>query len=56
MTTAYPAARETTGSHTFEVKAAADGHFAVRIDCVRIDLHALEDDAHAHRALAAASS
>lgn len=41
---------ETTAPHTFEVKAAADGHFAVLIDGVRIALHAIEDDAQAHRA------
>jgi hypothetical protein len=41
---------ESTASHTFEVTATADGHYAVLIDGVRIALHALEDDAHAHRA------
>jgi hypothetical protein len=41
---------ETTASHTFEVKATADGHYAVFIDGVRIALHALEGDAHAHHA------
>jgi len=44
----YPAAMETTPPHTFEVKITASGHYAVFLDGVRIALHTLEDDAHAH--------
>ena len=39
---------ETTAPHTFEVKITASGHYAVFLDGVRIALHTLEDDAHAH--------
>jgi hypothetical protein len=44
----YPAAMETTASHTFEVKTTADGHYAVFVDGVRIAGHALKADALAH--------
>jgi hypothetical protein len=35
-------------NHTFEVKATADGRFAVLVDGVHIALHMLKADALAH--------
>jgi hypothetical protein len=39
---------ETRASHTFEVKATADGRYAVFVDGVRIAGHELMVDAVAH--------